>query len=186
MGDHVFFHREGKGPHAGCVASHGVHGCLVDDHLGERHSVPWGRVLGLKTKAVLPAKVVDRGVGGSILEHPDGRRVFVAGELPIPDEPTAFSKVADLERRAGMPRARVLEELEPFARAAGRELAKADHECEGPALCPICRGRAEEASLVKSLGSEVAALEARVAQLRGRVRSLGAGSRPLPVLLRPR
>lgn len=143
--DHVFFHRDGAGPHAGKVIAHGVHGCTVEDDGGTRHKVRWGRVHGLKKRAALPAQVVDRGEAGAIVQHPDGRRVFVAGDLGAAglDEPTPrFRDVAGLEDAAREPKKRPkLAELEEFARAGGRErdLAKADHDCEGPALCRVCR-----------------------------------------------
>lgn len=186
VGDHVFFHKDGAGPDAGRVVAHGVHGCTVDGGGEARHKVKWGRVLGLKQKAVLPAKVVDRGVGGAILEHPGGRRVFVAGDLPIPDEPAKLTDLSALERRAGMPRATRLDDLEPFARQQG-DMAKAfsgDHDCEGPALCVVCRARASELPMVKALAPGIEALDRRVQELRAALRARGTVSVRVPYLLR--
>lgn len=185
--DHVFFHRDGAGPAAGRVVCHGVHGCQVEDDAGARHKVRWGRVLGLKKRAVREGKVVDRGEAGAIIEHEGGRRVFVAGDLGLPDEPAKFTDVAGME--TFRPKAaKRLQELEPFARG-GSDMAKsfgagADHECEGAALCAVCAERRTAAGepLVKSLAPALDALEGRAALLRLRGRSLGAGARPLPAI----
>lgn len=194
--DHVFFHRDGHGPHSGQVIAHGVHGCTVKDDGGAKHKVKWARVHGLKKRAVHPMKVVDQGEAGAIVEHEDGRRVFVAGQLPLEEGQHKFSDLAGLENKGRQAKAPKISDLEPFARAAkGDDLAKADHDCEGPALCRLCQERAVEdaADLVKSFGDDgasIAALEAAVARLRSssttapRPRSLGAGSRPLPLLLK--
>lgn len=185
--DHVFFHRDGAGPHAGKVLAHGVHGCLVDDG-STRHKVRWGRVLGLKQRAVLPSKVVDRGVGGAILEHSNGRRVFVAGDLSeagVEDEQPRLSSIANLEQRAGAPKPRKLADVEEFARAGSKDLAKADHDCDGPALCAFCRAQLEAAPpLAKAIAAGVDDLSALARKLRSRPRSVGAGAR-VPILFRP-
>lgn len=192
--DHVFFHREGHGPHAGKVVAHGVHGCTVEDDGKVRHKVRWSRVHGLKKRAVHAAKVVDQGESGSIVEHEDGRRVFVAGDMGLPDQPSKFSDLAGLEDKGRQAKPPKISDLEPFARAAGKDLVKSDHDCEGPALCLVCQERAIEqaADLAKSFGDSGAsleALEAAVARLRAgtsrpMLKSVGAGSRPLPFLLR--
>jgi hypothetical protein len=182
--DHVFFHRDGAGPHAGRVVCHGVHGCQVEDDGGARHKVRWSRVLGLKKRAVHEGQVVDRGEAGAIVEHKDGRRVFVAGDLAgaggVPEGAPRFRDLAGLEDAGRQPPKRRISDLEEFARHSS-DLTKAltDHECEGPALCRVCAGRRERAgiaSLVKSFAPGLQELEQRVAQLRSR----GAGSRPLP------
>lgn len=186
--DHVFFHRDGAGPHAGRVTAHGVHGCRVEDDAGGKHKVKWSRVLGLKKRAVRAGRVVDQGEAGAIVEHEDGRRVFVAGDLGGGDEPAKFGDVASLESHRPKP-AKRLSELEPFAR--GEDLTKSfasDHECEGPALCRICQAVPEAAApdLSKALAPGIADLASRVARLRSGAlsKSLGAGARPLPALLR--
>lgn len=186
--DHVFFHRDGAGPHAGKVMAHGVHGCTVDDDRGTRHRVRWGRVLGLKQKAVLSGKVVDKGVGGAILEHAGGRRVFVAGELPVEDAQPRLSSLTDLEQRAGAERRPKMADLEEFARASAKErdLAKADHDCDGPALCGVCRAQAEEPEpLTKSIAAGVDTLAQLAQRLRSRPRSVLALGQAVPMLLVP-
>lgn len=182
--DHVFFHRDGAGPHAGKVVAHGVHGCQVADDAGGRHKVRWSRVLGLKKRAVHEGNVVDRGESGSIVEHKDGRRVFVAGDLGVPDDEPKLRDVAGLEDAGRAPRApRHLVEREEFARHGSdmvKAFASADHECEGPALCRTCRGRAERedaGDLMKAFGGPAAGL----AELEARARALRAGSGPRSV-----
>jgi hypothetical protein len=186
--DHVFYHRDGAGPRAGRVVAHGVHGCTVEDERGGRDKVRWARVLGVKTKAVKAGKVVDRGQDGAIVEHEDGRRVFVAGELPG-DEPTRLSDLAHLEQRAGMPRAKKLGDLEEFARAGSKErtMAKADHDCEGPALCGVCRARAEEDAepLAKAIAQGVDTLASVSRRMRARPLSTTLVGNRIPVLLIP-
>ena len=109
--DHVYFQHEQIGPHVGRVIAHGRHGCTVEDAARKRHKVRWARVLGLKTRAVHPMKVIDQGVGGAILEHEDGRRVFVAGELPIP-APAVPLDLSSLEDKARMAKALRADDLE--------------------------------------------------------------------------
>lgn len=102
--DHVYFQHDKMGPHFGRVIAHGQHGCTVEDPARQRHQVRWARVLGLKARAVHPMKVADQGVGGAILEHEDGRRVFVAGELPVPVPATPLD-LSSLEDEARMAKA---------------------------------------------------------------------------------
>lgn len=195
----MFFHRDGAGPHAGRVVAHGVHGCQVEDDGGSRHKVLWGRVLGLKKRAARTGKVVDRGESGAILEHEDGRRIFVAGDLGVPDDSPHFRDVAGLEDAGRAPKKRRVSDLEEFARA-GSDLAKSHrggaaalgHECEGPALCLVCRRRREAVSdsLAKAEPTPaMLALELLARRLQGKreplLKSVGAGSAPLPVVFRP-
>ena len=100
--DHVFFHHEKLGPKSGRVICHGLDGCTVEDEAKGRHQVHWHRVLGLKSRPSYPATIVDRGTGGAILERQDGRRMFVAGELPIAEMPsnTPLSGLHDRARMA--------------------------------------------------------------------------------------
>lgn len=100
--DHVFFHHEKDGPKSGRVIAHGLDGCTVEDEKKAHHQVHWHRVLGLKSRESFPSSIVERGVGGSILQHEDGRRVFVAGELPVAEMPsnTKLSSLNDRTRMA--------------------------------------------------------------------------------------
>lgn len=171
--DHVFFHRDGAGPHAGRVVAHGVHGCQVEDDGGARHKVRWARVHGLKKRAVKAGKVVDQGEAGAIVEHEDGRRVFVGGDMGLEEQAPRLRDVAGLEDAGRTPKRPKISDLEEFARAGADSLAKAfnaDHECEGPALCRVCQGRAERAApgadLSKSLAPALADLETRARELR--------------------
>lgn len=86
LDDEVFF-RGDKGPLSGRLVSRGKHGCTVDEPCGKRHQVQWDGLLGLKTRKTYPARVIERGSGGAILERQDGARFFVAGGVPGPDEP---------------------------------------------------------------------------------------------------
>jgi hypothetical protein len=180
------------------VLAHGHHGCTVEDDQKTRHKVPWTRVLGLKKRAVKAAKVIDRGEAGSIVEHEDGRRVFIAGDLGLPEDPSRLD-LAGLEDKARTPKSPKLADRVGAARG---EVMKGfvgfvgpleGHECEGPALCRICRSAALEtdALLVKAMSGGADVLEARVARLVARagtpvLKSLGAGSSPIPLLLRRR
>lgn len=165
--DHVFFHQDGKGPAAGRVVAHGVHGCQVEAEGGARHKVLWSRVLGLKKKAVRAGKVVDSGASGSIVEHEDGRRVFVAGDMGMPDEPGKLRDVAGLEDASRQPPKRRISDLEDFARAGpSRDLVKSDHDCEGPALCRVCQAAPAEVPLSKAF-DRLADVEALAARLMG-------------------
>lgn len=148
--DEAFFHRDGAGPVSGRVVCHGVHGATIESG-GQHHKVLWGRVLGLKKRAVREGKVVEQGEAGAIVEHKDGRRVFVAGDLGLPQDTPRLRDVAGLEDAGRTRKAPKISDLEEFARQAGeQDLAKADHDCEGPALCRVCHARDAEAVLAKS------------------------------------
>ena len=88
--DEVFF-RHAEGPRSGRVVARGRHGCTVDEPCGRRHQIAWDGFLGLKGRQTYPARVVDRGAGGAIMEREDGRRFFVAGDVPAAEEPDALS-----------------------------------------------------------------------------------------------
>lgn len=84
--DEVFF--SGKsGPMSGRVICLGQHGCTVCDSTGERHQVLWESMLGLKGRKTFPARVVDRGSSGSIMEREDGSRFYVSGDIPVAEDP---------------------------------------------------------------------------------------------------
>lgn len=89
-GDEVYF-RGDKGPLSGRVLARGKDGCTVACADKKRHKVLWGSVLGLRSRRSYSGRVVDRGAAGSIIERDDGTRVFVAGDLPVPDEPAALA-----------------------------------------------------------------------------------------------
>lgn len=89
--DEVFFTRPAGGPHSGRVVAHGQHGCTVDDAGGQRHQVAWDCVLGLKGRKTFPARVVERGLSGAILEREDGSRFYVNGDVPVAEEPDALT-----------------------------------------------------------------------------------------------
>jgi len=89
--DEVFFTHASGGPRSGRVVSHGAHGCTVDEPCGKRHQVTWDRVLGLKGRKTWPARVVERGLSGSILEREDGTRFFTSGDVPVAEEPDALT-----------------------------------------------------------------------------------------------
>ena len=109
--DQVFFRHEKEGPKSGRVIAHGVHGCTVEDDAKCRHNVHWHRVLGLKSRESYPATIVERGTGGSILQHEDGRRVFVAGELPVAEMPSN-TPLSSLHDRARMAKAQQFGQLD--------------------------------------------------------------------------
>jgi hypothetical protein len=114
--DHVFFRHEKYGPKSGRVIAHGVDGCTVVDEAKVRHNVHWHRVLGLKSRDSYPSTIVERGVGGSILQHEDGRRVYVAGDLPVAEMPSN-TPIAGLHDRARMAKAQKLEQLEDLVKS---------------------------------------------------------------------
>ena len=110
MDDHVFFRHEKHGPKSGRIVAHGVDGCTVEDDAKGRHQVHWHRVLGLKSRESYPTTIVERGSGGSILQHEDGRRVFVAGELPVAEMPSN-TPLSGLHDRARMAKAQQFDKL---------------------------------------------------------------------------
>lgn len=84
--DEVFFTGR-SGPMSGRVVCHGQHGCTVDDATGARHQVRWDSVLGLRGRKTFPARVVDRGSSGAIMEREDGSRFYVGGDVPVAEDP---------------------------------------------------------------------------------------------------
>lgn len=79
--DHIYFSHK-SGPKSGRVLCHGKHGAVVRCDENKRHKVRWEQVLGHKERVEHKLKMVDRGEDGAIVEHEDGRRAFVAGEIP--------------------------------------------------------------------------------------------------------
>lgn len=114
--DHVFFRHEQHGPKSGRVIAHGVDGCTVEDETKARHNVHWHRVLGLKSRESYPSSIVERGVGGSILQHEDGRRVFVSGELPVAEMPSS-TKLSSLQDGARMAKAQRFAALDDMVKS---------------------------------------------------------------------
>jgi hypothetical protein len=83
-GDVLYFQHPEHGVLSGPVASVGQHGVTIRHEAGEDgyHRVKWEHVLGHKTRRDRRLKLIDRGEDGGIAEDEDGKRVFIAGELP--------------------------------------------------------------------------------------------------------
>lgn len=72
---------------SGHVVCCGRHGATVRGEDGEHHRVRWERVLGHKKRADRAVAVIDRGEDGAICEDETGKRFYLHGALPDPDEP---------------------------------------------------------------------------------------------------
>jgi hypothetical protein len=55
--------------------------------------------------------IVERGVGGAILQHEDGRRMFVAGDLPVAEMPSN-TPISALHDRSRMVKAQQFDKLD--------------------------------------------------------------------------
>ena len=123
-GDEVYFKAGDQHTH-GRVASHGAHGCHID-HEGGRARVYWEDILGHKSRSAKSAKVVNQGDDGFLMEDDHGRRRFVAGEPPKPDE-TAADHDAVLEHaRKATPLAKALGQLDELVKAHVSAYTKKD------------------------------------------------------------
>ena len=88
LDDHIYFHHDEQGVHSGRVAAVGEHGCLVEHELAgdEKHlPVKWDKVLGYKQRKQKKIQIVDRGEDGSIGMDEEGKRIFIAGQIPEDD-----------------------------------------------------------------------------------------------------
>lgn len=85
IGDELYFQHKGAPKSGKCVA-HGQHGVTLHCE-GAHHKVYWRDILGHKARVSQNHKIVEHGEGGAILESVEtGKRMYVAGELPLEDE----------------------------------------------------------------------------------------------------
>lgn len=73
--DEVFFHHE-TGPRSGKVVAIGRHGCTVE-HKGDHHKVKWQHVAGIKKRAQVRYRVLEKGEDGLLVQDHRGRRQYV-------------------------------------------------------------------------------------------------------------
>lgn len=115
VGDMVFFNHEGE-PHTGSIMAHGKDGCTIA-HQGERRRVYWSDVLGHHTRSERKFNVEDVGATGAIVRDQDGKRRFVAGEMPKPEKadkrpadplPDDYAEVRKLVDKAAQPMKKAL------------------------------------------------------------------------------
>lgn len=82
VGDEVYIRHPRRGPLAVKVKAVGQHGLTGDCSQGERHKVPFDRVLGHRSRVVHALQVEDQGADGAIVRDARGQRRFLAGALP--------------------------------------------------------------------------------------------------------
>lgn len=80
-GDHVYAHHPERGPVAMKVLAHGRDGFTGQTDDGGRHAMPWGRMLGAKSRVAMEWRVRDAGAEGAIVEDGKGRTRFLSGDL---------------------------------------------------------------------------------------------------------
>lgn len=86
IGDEVFFDHPKHGLTSGKVLAYGADGFMAERD-GARHGVLWDAWRGHKKRAERTYHVVESGESGSIVEDPEtGKRHFLAGEAPDPDD----------------------------------------------------------------------------------------------------
>ena len=90
VGDSLYYKHPKRGATSGRVLAAGQHGVTLEseDEPDGQVRVLWDDVLGHKERRSRNLKVIERGEDGGIAEDEDGRRVFVAGEIPDPDAMT--------------------------------------------------------------------------------------------------
>lgn len=93
-GDSLYYHGPGGIGHARVVC-HGAHGVTLD--IGGKHTpVRWQHVLGHRERMSYPARIVDHGEDGAVVEEDDGTQTFIEGlappepEAPPPEPKTAW------------------------------------------------------------------------------------------------
>lgn len=98
-GDVLYVQHPKHGVLSGRVASVGRDGVNIEHHLGENGmmGVRWDSILGHKERRVRQLRLLERGEDGGIAEDEEGKRVFVAGEIPPEDPPDEelLNKAAD-------------------------------------------------------------------------------------------
>jgi|GEM_PF-3097330 len=86
-GDHVYLQHATRGPIAVRVTACGKDGMTGRCEQGQRHTAGWDTVLGVRHRRPITAKLVEQGADGAILEESDGKRRYVEGEVPMPEQP---------------------------------------------------------------------------------------------------
>lgn len=135
-GDHIYFHHDEAGPMSGRVVCCGAAGATVATEDGEHHKVHWHKMLGHKQRAERSARIIDEGEDGSICEDETGKRFYLHGSRPNPEEPEPAEEgddddgEPDNEEPEDMTKSLII-----FTSAAGREaLQKAIANQPGLAL----------------------------------------------------
>ncbi len=82
-GDHVYVQHPVQGAMAVQVLAAGRDGMTGKCDAGKRHQLPWDSYLGHKKRMLQRYALVDQGADGALLEDDDGRRRFLAGEVPV-------------------------------------------------------------------------------------------------------
>jgi hypothetical protein len=85
-GDHVYIQHEQRGPIAVRVMAHGKDGLTGICDQKQRHKVKWDAVLGHKQRMLQRYRLVEQGADGALIEDDQGKRRFIAGEVPVMDE----------------------------------------------------------------------------------------------------
>ena len=83
--DVVYFHNEVHGPLSGEVTSVGRDGCRIHHPDHGDFQVLWEHVLGHKTRAQRDLVLLEQGEDGHIGLDADGKRIYIRGELGVPD-----------------------------------------------------------------------------------------------------
>lgn len=88
-GDEVYVRHPQHGPMAVKVLAHGKDGMTGRCDRGKPHRLPWASYLGHKTRMTQRMRIIDQGADGALLEDDKGRRRFVTGGLPDPNDAPA-------------------------------------------------------------------------------------------------
>lgn len=85
VGDEMYFQHQ-TGPKSGKCLAKGKHGVTLQCD-GQHHKVRWEHILGHKKRISQNHKIVEKGEGGAIIESVEtGKKMYIAGELPVEDE----------------------------------------------------------------------------------------------------
>ena len=106
-GDSVYYHHDEDGVCSGKVCAVGAHGVTLEHEAGPR-KVRWERVLGHKQRRGRRLTLLERGEDGGIGVDEDGKKVFIAGDLPLEDEIEAMDAPGSLTKSLPGPAAPLL------------------------------------------------------------------------------
>lgn len=100
-GDSLYYHGPGGVGHAPVLCA-GKHGVTLDID-GQPTAVRWQHVLGHRERVSYPARIVDAGEDGAIVEEDDGTRAYIEGlakpePAPEPKPETAWGSLMKSER----------------------------------------------------------------------------------------
>lgn len=108
IGDEVYYRHPVHQVTSGKVIAHGQHGATCRHADGETHQVLWDDLLGHRQRRQRAFTVIDQGEDGAIVADEDGKRHFLAGGLPAPEEELPEDEPTEADPEAPLAKSRPL------------------------------------------------------------------------------